>query len=251
VAIVDFTVGSGTDHARAPRSSRALSVRAKPPDTARTTPALDVRGLAEFDGWIGRCYVFSSDPFGDDFFSPFRSVLPHRKRLPRANRAQQGELANPLVTRRGVLDAVASGQVRTRKRIEERLECIVVSYQRRSGWFARLAQALIVLLAASSLIAQPGGAEAADPVVIGRSERSTTFLNPDGTYSTKLYTVPRNFRDPDGNWHEADPTLVPADDGGFRTKAGSTSVHFGRGIPTTSWSMFAMPIGQFGLLSKI
>ncbi|MEU1780508.1 LamG-like jellyroll fold domain-containing protein [Streptomyces abikoensis] len=42
----------------------------------------------------------------------------------------------------------------------------------------------------------------------GRQERRRTFLNEDGTYTTRFYNEPVNFKDRDGTWKPIDSTLV-------------------------------------------
>ncbi|MEU3620371.1 LamG-like jellyroll fold domain-containing protein [Streptomyces sp. NPDC006872] len=50
-----------------------------------------------------------------------------------------------------------------------------------------------------------------------RSERERTYLNPDGTYTTRFYTEPVNFRAVDGSWKPIDTTLIPQDSSGPST----------------------------------
>ncbi|SFC83822.1 LamG-like jellyroll fold domain-containing protein [Streptomyces aidingensis] len=40
-----------------------------------------------------------------------------------------------------------------------------------------------------------------------RDERSRTYLNQDGTFTTRYFNEPVNFRNSDGDWQEIDPTL--------------------------------------------
>ncbi|WP_240003073.1 hypothetical protein [Streptomyces cinnamoneus] len=42
----------------------------------------------------------------------------------------------------------------------------------------------------------------------GRQERRRTFLNEDGTYTTRFYNEPVNFKDRDGSWKPIDSSLV-------------------------------------------
>ncbi|MEU2263648.1 LamG-like jellyroll fold domain-containing protein [Streptomyces sp. NPDC019645] len=51
-----------------------------------------------------------------------------------------------------------------------------------------------------------------------RNEHSRTFLNEDGTYTTRFYDEPVNFKGEDGRWLPIDPTLVPVS--GARTMSG-------------------------------
>lgn len=50
-----------------------------------------------------------------------------------------------------------------------------------------------------------------------RSERERTYLNPDGTYTTRFYTESVNFRAKDGSWKPIDTTLVPQESSGPST----------------------------------
>ncbi|MEV6183070.1 LamG-like jellyroll fold domain-containing protein [Streptomyces sp. NPDC052015] len=50
-----------------------------------------------------------------------------------------------------------------------------------------------------------------------RSERERTYLNPDGTYTTRFYTEPVNFRTGDGKWQPIDTALVPQEASGPST----------------------------------
>ncbi|MFI6463124.1 LamG-like jellyroll fold domain-containing protein [Streptomyces sp. NPDC050538] len=71
----------------------------------------------------------------------------------------------------------------------------------------------------------------------GRGERKRTYLNPDGTYTTRFYTEPVNFLAKDGSWKSIDTTLVPQDssgpstmnvnEDGWETNSTATQVEFG------------------------
>ncbi|PAZ11830.1 laminin G [Streptomyces sp. SA15] len=50
-----------------------------------------------------------------------------------------------------------------------------------------------------------------------REEQRRTYRNPDGTYTTRFYNQPVNFRAPDHSWQAIDATLVPRDGSGPRT----------------------------------
>ncbi|UUU25524.1 LamG-like jellyroll fold domain-containing protein [Streptomyces sp. DSM 40750] len=50
-----------------------------------------------------------------------------------------------------------------------------------------------------------------------RKERERTFLNEDGTYTTRFYSEPVNFRAEDGSWKDIDTTLVPQEESGPKT----------------------------------
>ncbi|MFJ8112136.1 LamG-like jellyroll fold domain-containing protein [Streptomyces sp. NPDC096132] len=67
--------------------------------------------------------------------------------------------------------------------------------------------------------ATPQGFDAkrSEEVASERAERERTYLNPDGTYTTRFYTEPVNFRTEDGRWKPIDTTLVPQDSSGPST----------------------------------
>ncbi|WP_323139335.1 hypothetical protein [Streptomyces sp. NBC_01549] len=50
-----------------------------------------------------------------------------------------------------------------------------------------------------------------------RKEQQRTFQNLDGSYTTRFYTEPVNFRAKDGSWKAIDTTLVRQDTSGART----------------------------------
>jgi RHS repeat-associated protein len=68
-----------------------------------------------------------------------------------------------------------------------------------------------------------------------RAKRERTYLNPDGTYTTRFYTEPVNFRAEDGSWQSIDTSLVPVDgastmsagEGGFETESTEAQIEFG------------------------
>ncbi|RBL81048.1 hypothetical protein DDE05_47060, partial [Streptomyces cavourensis] len=53
-----------------------------------------------------------------------------------------------------------------------------------------------------------------------RKERERTFRNPDGTFTTRFYTEPVNFRGPNGDWKSIDTNLVRREAQGPRTMSG-------------------------------
>ncbi|MEW9512519.1 LamG-like jellyroll fold domain-containing protein [Streptomyces bacillaris] len=53
-----------------------------------------------------------------------------------------------------------------------------------------------------------------------RKERERTFRNPDGTFTTRFYTEPVNFRGPKGDWKSIDTNLVRRETQGPRTMSG-------------------------------
>ncbi|MEU1310133.1 LamG-like jellyroll fold domain-containing protein [Streptomyces cinnamoneus] len=50
-------------------------------------------------------------------------------------------------------------------------------------------------------------------VPAGRQERRRTFLNENGTYTTRFYNEPVNFKDRDGTWKPIDSTLIRSNRG--------------------------------------
>ncbi|MFF9283718.1 LamG-like jellyroll fold domain-containing protein [Streptomyces griseosporeus] len=71
-----------------------------------------------------------------------------------------------------------------------------------------------------------------------RKERERTYRNPDGTYTTRFYTDPVNFRAEDGSWKPIDASLVPREqssgpstmsggDEGWETASTETPIEFG------------------------
>ncbi|MEV6450157.1 LamG-like jellyroll fold domain-containing protein [Streptomyces anulatus] len=69
----------------------------------------------------------------------------------------------------------------------------------------------------------PAGFDAEHSVEVesARKERESTFRNEDGTYTTRFYNEPVNFRTEDGSWQKTDSSLVPAENTGPRTLSGS------------------------------
>ncbi|MFJ9121900.1 LamG-like jellyroll fold domain-containing protein [Streptomyces sp. NPDC102394] len=70
-----------------------------------------------------------------------------------------------------------------------------------------------------------------------RGEQERTYLNPDGTYTTRYYNEPVNFRAEDGSWKSIDTSLIPTDspgpstmsaaEGGFETASTEARIEFG------------------------
>ncbi|MGH2810959.1 MAG: hypothetical protein ACRDIA_08775, partial [Actinomycetota bacterium] len=58
-----------------------------------------------------------------------------------------------------------------------------------------------------------------------RKPNAKIFANPDGTKTAKVYGSPVHFKDPQGNWSEIDPKLIP-DGAGFKNAAGPFAVRF-------------------------
>ncbi|MGW1326855.1 LamG-like jellyroll fold domain-containing protein [Streptomyces antibioticus] len=67
--------------------------------------------------------------------------------------------------------------------------------------------------------AEPQGFDAkrSKEVVGDRAEHERTYLNPDGTYTTRFYNEPVNFPAKDGGWKPIDTTLVPRESLGTST----------------------------------
>ena len=59
-----------------------------------------------------------------------------------------------------------------------------------------------------------------------RTAQSQTFLNPNGTFTTKLYPSDVFFRDDNGHWKTIDNSLVSDGKGGYKNKLGLYSVDF-------------------------
>ncbi|SER60144.1 RHS repeat-associated core domain-containing protein [Streptomyces sp. yr375] len=76
-----------------------------------------------------------------------------------------------------------------------------------------------VVEVAAPVAAEPQGFDARRSAEVAgeRAERERTYLNPDGTYTTRFYTDPVNFRATDGSWQPIDTTLVPQDASGPAT----------------------------------
>ncbi|MFJ3582348.1 LamG-like jellyroll fold domain-containing protein [Streptomyces sp. NPDC090127] len=55
-----------------------------------------------------------------------------------------------------------------------------------------------------------------------RTERGRTFRNEDGTFTTRFYNEPVNFKAADGKWKDIDTRLARADDSGPRTMTGTS-----------------------------
>ncbi|MEU3791755.1 LamG-like jellyroll fold domain-containing protein [Streptomyces fructofermentans] len=54
-----------------------------------------------------------------------------------------------------------------------------------------------------------------------RAERERTFQNPDGTFTTRFFNEPVNFRTAAGHWESVDTTLVPSGSSGDRARSES------------------------------
>ncbi|MEU0411504.1 LamG-like jellyroll fold domain-containing protein [Streptomyces griseorubiginosus] len=70
-----------------------------------------------------------------------------------------------------------------------------------------------------------------------RAEQERTYRNADGTYTTRFYNEPVNFRAKDGSWKPVDTSLVPVDgagpstmsvgEDGFETSSTEAQIEFG------------------------
>ncbi|MGH2771674.1 MAG: hypothetical protein ACRDIU_00820, partial [Actinomycetota bacterium] len=58
-----------------------------------------------------------------------------------------------------------------------------------------------------------------------RKPNAKIFANPDGTKTAKVYGSPVHFKDPQGNYSEIDPKIIP-DSAGFKNAAGPFTVRF-------------------------
>ncbi|MFD3335972.1 LamG-like jellyroll fold domain-containing protein [Streptomyces sp. NPDC058700] len=63
--------------------------------------------------------------------------------------------------------------------------------------------------------------KASTEVPAERTERARTFSNPDGTYTTRFYNEPVNFRSSDGKWKGIDTGLARESQSGMRSMSGS------------------------------
>jgi hypothetical protein len=59
-----------------------------------------------------------------------------------------------------------------------------------------------------------------------RTTHSQTFLNPNGTFTTKLDPTDVFFKDDSGNWKTIDNSLYSNGNGGFQNKVGPDTVNF-------------------------
>ena len=57
-----------------------------------------------------------------------------------------------------------------------------------------------------------------------RTAKARTFLNPDGTYTTRTYAAPVNWKDASGHWQTIDNTLVTRSDGRLHNTSGPLDV---------------------------
>jgi len=57
-----------------------------------------------------------------------------------------------------------------------------------------------------------------------RTAKARTFLNPDGSYTTRTYAAPVNWKDASGRWQTIDNTLVTRSDGRLHNTSGPLDV---------------------------
>ncbi|WP_240529908.1 hypothetical protein [Streptomyces mangrovisoli] len=106
-----------------------------------------------------------------------------------------------------------------------------------AGHSARSAQSAGAAKGTPSLTtsaAQAAAAKSGDRVEILslRDERSTTYANPDGTFTTDEYVQPVRTR-VDGKWTDIDTTLVRQKNGSYAPKAALSAMSFSGGGDTT------------------
>ncbi len=92
---------------------------------------------------------------------------------------------------------------------------------------------------ASPAVATPEGfdSERSKELKSRRGEQERTYLNPDGTYTTRYYDEQVNFRAGDGSWKVIDTSLAPKDspgpstmsaaEDGFETASTEAQIEFG------------------------
>jgi large repetitive protein len=76
---------------------------------------------------------------------------------------------------------------------------------------------VVEVVAPGTVAPQGFDAKRSKEVAGERAERERTYLNPDGTYTTRFYTEPVNFRAKDGGWKPIDTTLAPQESSGPST----------------------------------
>ncbi|WP_234008818.1 LamG-like jellyroll fold domain-containing protein [Streptomyces sp. Mg1] len=76
--------------------------------------------------------------------------------------------------------------------------------------------------------------KASTEVPAERTESGRTFANPDGTFTTRFYNEPVNFRGKDGKWKDIDTSLARQQQTGLRTMSDSGSFWEPRSTETLS-----------------
>ncbi len=91
---------------------------------------------------------------------------------------------------------------------------------------------VVLAVAASITIAPPRARSNQEPQLVGRTESSDTYENPDGTYTTRFYPLAKNYRAEDGDYRPIDPTIVVDGDVGFKNRAGQIGIRFAKSTDT-------------------
>lgn len=105
------------------------------------------------------------------------------------------------------------------------------SLRSRAVLFAAALVATIVVPTAATATpadATPGGGPSTpsnEREVVGRTDRSTTVRNPDGSFTTESHAGRVNYRDAQGEWKRIDP-MLRANKGRFTNGAGPVAVSF-------------------------
>ncbi|HEX6700013.1 MAG TPA: DNRLRE domain-containing protein [Gaiellaceae bacterium] len=96
------------------------------------------------------------------------------------------------------------------------------------GWATAIAVAVAAFVVAGPVAPRPAGASAAAQDVVKRTQKSVTYRNGDGSFTTSLYAAPVNYRDRQGRWQPISSKLVPAAKPGyaFRNEANSFDALF-------------------------
>ncbi len=100
--------------------------------------------------------------------------------------------------------------------------------------FARRHLLLLAVLGVAGVLVPTVGSGAEAPAFVLkapvevpglRSEASVTFVNPDGSFTTKAYQAPINFRDTRGVWQKIDASLLGGKREGFAFESGPNAFH--------------------------
>jgi RHS repeat-associated protein len=89
---------------------------------------------------------------------------------------------------------------------------------------APLAQAALAALLVPSIFPFMGsGSPQQRELPERRTQKSVTYLNSDGSFTTSLYAQPVNYRDRQGHWQPINSKLVPAEKPGYAYRNGANS----------------------------
>ena len=109
------------------------------------------------------------------------------------------------------------------------------SKQRDTGVLSLRLQAAMLVAAFLAVFGMPGLVGSANSAGAGdrqrievaslRNANSTTFVNPDGTFTTQVSAQPVNFRDDNGKWRRIDAKFQAASRDGFTWASGANSFH--------------------------